>query len=180
MKATKELKPIEVCPAFKPVMTLFGLIGLAAIILGWLGKSLLIALFGLGYGLLFPLLFWLFSYPRIIASTEGLSVQRKWRGKLELLPWEQFQCVYTFRSGMTYRYCGLLFTTEPLTKEQQFAAAKACQQNKLRPILTHDGHMWVGCSLLYRDELYARMPDHIQIMPETACANVNMRFTKLI
>lgn len=180
MKATTELKPIEVCPAFKPVITLFLLIGLGAIILGWVGKSLLIALWGLGYCLFFSLLFWLFSYPRIIASTEGLSIQRKWRGNLELLPWTQFQCMYTFRQGMTYRYCGLLFTTEPLTKEQQLTVAKACQHGKFHPILTHDGHMWVGCSLLYRDELYTRMPSHIQQMPENACANVNMRFTKLI
>jgi len=179
MTQNKASKPVEVCPCLTPFMSVFWVIGLASLIEGIVVQSLTFALIGLGAALLITLVCLLFLYPRISVSEDGIHIQRKHRQAPELYPWEQFQCAYTFRAGMTYKYCGLLFTM-PLSKAEQFAAAKACQQGMLCPILTHNGHMWVGASPMKLDALYARMPAHIQRMPETACANVNLRFTKLI
>ena len=180
MTQTKASKPVEVCPCMTPFLSIFWVIGFAALIEGIVAQSLTFALIGLGVALLMTLVCLPFLYPHISISTDGIHIQRKHGHTLELHPWEEFQCVYTFRAGITYKYCGLLFTSTPLNKTEQFAAAKACQQGMLRPILTHNGHMWVGASPLMLDALYARMPAHIKRMPETDCANVNMRFTKLI
>ena len=180
MTQTKASKPVEVCPCMTPVLSVFWIIGLVFLIASIVVQSLTGALFGLGLAILMTLVCLPFLYPRISVSADGIHIQRKHCQAPELHTWEEFQCVYAFRAGITYKYCGLLFTSTPLSKAEQFAAAKACQQGILRPILTHNGHMWVGASPLMLDTLYARMPDHIQRMPEIACANVNLRFTKLI
>ena len=180
MTQTKAVRPVEVCPCMTPFLSVFWIIGLGLLIEGIIVQSLTLALIGLGTAFLMSLVCLPFSYPRISVSADGIIIQRNRRQTPELHPWEQFQCVYAFRAGVTYKYCGLLFTTMPLSKTEQFSVAKACQQGMLCPSLTYNGHMWVGASPIKLDALYAHMPDHIQRMPETACANVNLRFTKLI
>lgn len=173
-------KPTEVCPAMQPLLNVLWLCCAPLIVMGVIAESPGIAALGACLGLGVTCVLLPFMYPRILISAEGIHIQRRHRAALETLPWAQFQCVYVFRQGMTYKACGMLFTTHPMTKQEQFEAARACQEGGFRPRLTHDGHVWVGTSLYALQVLDSAMPAHIQQMPETACANVNLRFTKLI
>lgn len=180
MKSSKPFKPTEVSPSLKPFIILYWAIMLPLILLGVLTKSLWLAAISAGAALGITCVFLPFLYPRVIASEEGFHIQRKRNAELENLPWDQFQCMYSFRQGITYKECGLLFTTHPMSKQEQFDAAKACQAGGFHPRLTYEGHLWVGTSMATSQLLHSIIPAHIQQMPETACANVNMRFTKLI
>ncbi len=113
------------------------------------------------------------------AAQEGFILQRNVKEEPFGLPWSQFKCVYTLTSGFTYKACGLLFTPHPLSKQEQFIAAKICQHNILSPTLLHDGCLWVGIVGL-PPELRSLLPEDICVMPPSACANTNSLFTKLI
>lgn len=173
-------KPVEVTPAMQPMLIILCLCCIPLVILGLLGKAPGLAALGIILGLGFIAAALPFMYPRILVSEEGLHIQRKSKAPLKTLPWRQFQCVYTFRQGMTYKACGLLFTAKPLSKQEQLDAAKACQAGGFRPRLIYEGNVWVGTSLAALQSLDSMIPAHIHQMPETACANVNLRFTKLI
>ena len=180
MKDSKPFKPTEISPLLKPFIISYWLIMTPLILLGILTKALWLTALSAVAALVITCVFLPFLYPRVIASEEGFHIQRKRNAELENLPWEQFQCMYTFRQGITYKECGILFTTRPLNKQEQFDVAKACQAGRFRPRLTYEGHLYVGLSMATYQILHTIIPDHIQQMPEIACANVNMRFTKLI
>ena len=180
MKSSKPFKPTEISPSLKPLIISFWVIVLPLALLGILTKALYLTAISVGTALGITCIFLPFLYPRIIVSEAGFHIQRKRNAEFETLPWNHFQCVYSFRQGMTYKECGLLFTTKSLSKQEQFNVAKSCQEGGFRPRLTHEGHLWVGASIAALHLLYSIIPNHIQQMPETACANVNMRFTKLI
>ena len=180
MKSNKPFKPTEVSPALKPLIIIYWLIMTPLILLGVLTKALWLTAVSAGAALIITVFFLPFFYPRVIVSEEGFHIQRKRNAELENLPWEHFQCMYTFRQGITYKACGILFTTHPMSKQEQFDVAKTCQAGGFHPRLTYEGHLYVGLSMATYQILHAIIPDHIQQMPEIACANVNMRFTKLI
>ena len=173
-------KPKEICPAVQPLLIVLWLCCAPLVISGLLSDALEISALGIIFALGITCTTLPFMYPRILASKEGLYIQRKRKEPLEMLPWSQFQCAYTFRQGITYKACGILFTTRPMTKQEQLAAAKACQEGGFRPRLIFEGNVWVGTSSATMQTLGVTIPDHIQQMPEIACANVNLRFTKRI
>lgn len=177
----KQMKPYRMLPdtGIYVMSGMFFFLFAAGILVGLTTHEYtLIALAVLSAG--FALLLYLpCQYPRVNVSLEGIIIQRSAKSSPQLLPWSQFQCVYTIRAGFTGKNVGLLFTTRPLSKPEQFEAAKACQKGAFRPPLVHEGHVWIA-SVGLPKELRARMPDSIRIMQETACANVNLLFTKLI
>ena len=177
----RQVKPYQMLPEM-------GIYVMSGIFFFFTAAAILLGLFTHEYSLIalaalpasFGLLLYLpFQYPRVKVSLEGISIQRSAKSSPLLLPWSQFQCVYAFRAGVTGKNVGLLFTTRPLSKTEQFEAAKSCQKEAFRPPLIHEGHVWIA-SLGMPKELRERMPDSIRIMPEVACANVNLLFTKLI
>lgn len=178
---SKQMKPYQLLPetGIYVISGMFFFFAAAGILMGLVTHEYsLIALATLpaAFGLL---LYLPVQYPRVNVSLEGISIQRSAKSSPQMLPWSQFQCVYAIRAGVTYKNVGLLFTTRPLSKPEQFEAAKACQKGAFRPPLIHEGHVWIA-SLGIPKELRERMPDSIRIMPEVACANVNLLFTKLI
>ena len=168
------MKPIPLLPnvAYLAIPALFCVISIFWLIVGLGLFSILPGSFGL--------LFYLFTrFPRIKASQEGFILQRNAKEEPFVLPWSQVKCVYTLTRGFTYKACGLLFTPHPLSKQEQFLAAKLCQHGLLNPTLLHEGCLWVGIVGL-PPELRSLLPEDIRVMPPSACDNTNSLFTKLI
>lgn len=177
----KQIKPYQMLPEIGVYVLsgMFFFFAAAGLLMGLVTHEyslIALAAFPAAFGLL---LYLLVQYPRVKVSLEGISIQRSAKSLPQLLPWSQFQCVYAIRAGFTYKNVGLLFTTHPLSKPEQFEVAKACQKGAFRPPLVHEGHVWIA-SIGIPKVLRERMPDSIRIMPEVTCANVNLLFTKLI
>ena len=161
----KPVKPLRLLPAPGTYVLgwLFILLSAALTVMALAARSGLLILFSCGSAASALLLLFLTGYPRVTATAEGLFLQ----------------CVYILRAGLTSECAGLLFAARPLTKQEQFTAAKACQQGTFRPPLVHGGHVWIGTK--GSDPRLERLfPDTLRFMPETECATVNRLFTKLI
>lgn len=177
----------------KPVKPLRLLPAPGTYVLGWLfiflSAALTVMALAVHSGLLISLaccpaafellLMYLTRYPRVKATAEGLFLQQDRKHPTVWMKWDEFQCVYILRAGLTCECAGLLFAARPLTKEEQFAEATACQQGTFRPSLMHDGHVWIGTKGI-DPRLERLFPDTLRIMPEAECATVNRLFTKLI
>lgn len=177
----KPVKPLRLLPAPGTYVLgwLFILLSAALTVMALAAHSGLLILFSCCSAAFALLLLFLTGYPRVTATAEGLFLQQDRKHPTVGMKWDEFQCVYILRAGLTSECAGLLFAARPLTKQEQFTAAKACQQGTFRPPLVHGGHVWIGTKGI-DPRLERLFPDTLRIMPETECATVNRLFTKLI
>lgn len=177
----KQTKPLQLQPSRELYFSGWFFLLLSAINAGiaLAAQNLLLAVSAGLYGFVALLFMLLLRFPRISVTQEGMLIQESAKDMPIMKEWNQFQCIYIIRAGLTYACAGLLFATRPLTKEEQFAAARACQKRPFRSAPLHDGHVWIGTKGI-DPQLKSLLPDTVRIMPETACVTVNRRFTKII
>lgn len=177
----KPMKPLQLVPSRELYFTgcLFLILSAVNAGMALAAQSLLLAASTGLYAMVALLFMLLTRFPRVSVTREGILIQINAKSVPVLKAWDEFQCIYPIRAGLTYEGVGLLFAARPLTKEEQFAAARVCQKRPFRSAPLHDGHVWIGTKGI-DPQLKSLLPDTVRIMPETACVTVNRRFTKII
>lgn len=108
--------------------------------------------------------FWRNRYPIFTITTDGVELYNRRKGSHVHLPWSDYAYMYTLQ-GYKNNYC--LLSDTLMDKPAQYFAVKACRKNTEQPGTANGCLLLAGAS----HEVKARMPEHIQVVPEWKCCS---------
>lgn len=108
-----------------------------------------------------------FAPAHITLTENAIQLRIRRSGETVTLPWTEFSCLYTLEGWKMKIY---LLTPEPMDKEAQLAAYKACCKDKDVPY-THGGCLILN-AFVHGDVIDQYLPSHIQRMPWRHCAKL--------